>query len=103
MIEDVGVNSQSVGDKLIVEILRGASLEDNEDLHTRWAALLANAASRESIFEGAQVEVTEEKEFQRCGLDLDQLSQDEGEQSTPNTTFEGCFERSVDRRRSEHG
>jgi hypothetical protein len=48
MIEDAGVAPQPVEDKIVVEILRGASLEDNEDLHTMWAALLANAASAES-------------------------------------------------------
>ncbi len=48
MIEDAGVTPQPVEDKLVVEILRGASLEDNEDLHTMWAALLANAASKET-------------------------------------------------------
>jgi hypothetical protein len=47
MIEDAGVTPQPVEDKLVVEILRAASLEDNEDLHTMWAALLANAASPE--------------------------------------------------------
>jgi hypothetical protein len=44
MIEDAGVAPQPVEDKLVVEILRGASLEDNDELHTMWAALLANAA-----------------------------------------------------------
>jgi hypothetical protein len=48
MIEDAGVTPQPVEDKLVVEILRGASLEDNDDLHTMWAALLANAASQEN-------------------------------------------------------
>ena len=45
MVQDAGITPQSVSDKLIVEIVRGASLEDNENLHTMWAALLANAAS----------------------------------------------------------
>lgn len=48
MIEDAGLSPQQVADKLIVEILRGASLEDNEELHTMWAALLANAGSPEN-------------------------------------------------------
>jgi len=47
MIDDAGVTPQPVEDKLVVEILRGASLEDNEELHTMWAALLANASSPE--------------------------------------------------------
>jgi hypothetical protein len=29
--------------------LEGASIEDEEDLHTRWAALLANAASSDKV------------------------------------------------------
>ena len=45
MIEDAGTTPQPVADKLVFTILRGASLEDNEDLHTMWAALLANAAN----------------------------------------------------------
>lgn len=45
MVQDAGFAPQSVSDKLIVEVLQGASLEENEDLHTMWAALLANAAS----------------------------------------------------------
>lgn len=48
MIEDAGAAPQPVEDKLVVEILRGASLEENEDLHTIWAALWANAASPEN-------------------------------------------------------
>jgi hypothetical protein len=34
-------------DKIIIEILQGASLEEDEDLHTMWSALLANACSLE--------------------------------------------------------
>jgi hypothetical protein len=99
MIEDTGVPPQSVEDKLVVEILRGASLEENADLHTMWAALLANAASSERnetvrpsfvailqqmhpheafvlnrIFDDANVEVTAENEFRRSGLDIGTLS-----------------------------
>jgi hypothetical protein len=47
MIEDAGVTPQPVEDKLVIEILRGASLEDDENLHDMWAALLGNAASPE--------------------------------------------------------
>lgn len=48
MIEDAGVTPQPVEDKLVVEILRGASLEEDENLHDMWAALLANAGSAEN-------------------------------------------------------
>jgi hypothetical protein len=50
MIEDAGVAPQPVEDKLVIEILRGASLEEDEDLHTMWAALLANAALAENAW-----------------------------------------------------
>jgi hypothetical protein len=48
MIEDVGVSPEPVEDKLVIEILRAASLEEDEDLHTMWAALLANSAIPEN-------------------------------------------------------
>jgi len=48
MVQEAEVIPQPVSDKLIVEIVRGVSLEDDEDLHTMWAALLANAASPDS-------------------------------------------------------
>ena len=47
MVQEAEFTPQPVSDKLIVEIVRGASLEEDEDLHTMWAALLANAASPE--------------------------------------------------------
>jgi len=43
--QDAGFTPQAVPPKLLVPILQGASLEDDEDLHTMWAALLANGAS----------------------------------------------------------
>jgi hypothetical protein len=48
MIEDAAVTPKPVEDKLVIEILRGASLEDDENLHDMWAALLANVASPEN-------------------------------------------------------
>jgi hypothetical protein len=49
MIQDAGVAPQPVSDKLLIDILRGASVEDNDDLQRMWAALLANAASPENV------------------------------------------------------
>ena len=49
MIEDAGITPQPVEDKLVVEILRGASLEEDEKLADMWAALLANAASPATV------------------------------------------------------
>jgi hypothetical protein len=47
MIQEAGITPQAVPPKLLLPILEGASLEEDEDLHTMWAALLANAASPE--------------------------------------------------------
>lgn len=49
MVEDAGVTPQPVPEKLLIPLLQGASLEDDEDMHTMWAALLANTASQENI------------------------------------------------------
>ena len=49
MIEDAGVTPKPVEDKLVVEILRGASLEGTDELNTVWAALLANASIKQSV------------------------------------------------------
>jgi hypothetical protein len=45
MARDAGFTPQAVPAKILFPLLEGASFEDNEDLHTMWAALLANAAS----------------------------------------------------------
>jgi hypothetical protein len=45
MAKEAGFTPKSVPIKLLFPLLEGASLEENEDLHTMWAALLANAAS----------------------------------------------------------
>ena len=45
MVEDAGFTPKAVPIKLLFPLLEGASLEENEDLHTMWASLLANAAS----------------------------------------------------------
>ncbi len=41
---DAGFEPQAVKPHLLLPILEGASLQGDEDLHTRWANLLANAA-----------------------------------------------------------
>ncbi len=45
MLKDAGIKPQAVPPKILFPLLEGVSLEDNEDLHTMWAAMLANAAS----------------------------------------------------------
>jgi Abortive infection alpha len=48
MAADAGFAPKAVPIKLLFPLLEGASLEEDEDLHTMWAALLANAASPEN-------------------------------------------------------
>jgi hypothetical protein len=45
MAEDAGFQPSAVPPKVLFPLLEGASFEEDEDLHTMWAALLANAAS----------------------------------------------------------
>ena len=44
MATDAGFTPKAVPIKILFPLLEGASLEEDEDLHTMWAALLANAA-----------------------------------------------------------
>jgi hypothetical protein len=48
IIEGSKASPQPVPEKLLLPLLQGAALEDEEDLHDMWAALLANAASSEN-------------------------------------------------------
>jgi hypothetical protein len=48
MAKDAGFTPQSVPPKILFPLLEGASLEEDENLHDMWAALLANAASPEN-------------------------------------------------------
>jgi hypothetical protein len=45
MAQKAGFTPKAVPIKLLFPLLEGASLEGDEDLHTMWSALLANAAS----------------------------------------------------------
>ena len=45
MLSEAGIEPGSVNPSLLFPLLNGASLQDDEDLQTRWAALLANAAN----------------------------------------------------------
>src|SRR6266403_143242 len=45
MAQEAGFTPQAVPPKILFPLLEGASFEENEDLHTMWSALLANAAS----------------------------------------------------------
>jgi hypothetical protein len=44
MAKDAGFTPKAVPIKLLFPLLEGASLEENDDLHTMWASLLANAS-----------------------------------------------------------
>src|SRR5258708_16760199 len=48
MAKDAGFTPKTVPIKLLFPLLEGASFEEDENLHTMWAALLANAASPEN-------------------------------------------------------
>jgi hypothetical protein len=49
MAQEAGFTPQAVPPKILFPLLEGASMEEDEDLHTMWAALLANAASHEHL------------------------------------------------------
>jgi hypothetical protein len=49
MLEARGLSTHAVPPRLLLPILEGASIEDEEDLHTKWSALLANAASSHKV------------------------------------------------------
>jgi hypothetical protein len=46
MAEDAGFAPNAVPPKILFPLLEGASLEEDEGLHTMWASLLANASSK---------------------------------------------------------
>jgi len=48
MLDDAGVSPTSVPLKTLLPLLEGAALEEEDDLSTKWAALLANAATPNS-------------------------------------------------------
>jgi hypothetical protein len=48
MAQEAGFTPQPVPPKILFPLLEGASFEEDENLHTMWAALLANAASPEN-------------------------------------------------------
>jgi len=45
MLKEAGLAPQAVSPRLFLPILEHASIENDEDLHSRWAALLANASA----------------------------------------------------------
>jgi len=57
MLKEAGVTPHSVPPRLFLPILENASIQDDEDLHTRWAALLANAAASPNFVHPSHIEI----------------------------------------------
>jgi hypothetical protein len=57
MLLDAGLQPHSVPPRLFLPIIENASMQDDEDLHTRWAALLANAATSPDLVHPSFIEV----------------------------------------------
>ncbi|WP_047497257.1 Abi-alpha family protein [Terriglobus sp. TAA 43] len=51
MAESAGIKTGPVAPKILFPLLEGASFEENEEIHTMWATLLANAASLSGVDE----------------------------------------------------
>lgn len=49
MLMEAGMPAQPVPPRLFLPMLEAASIENDEDLHTKWSALLANAASSDKV------------------------------------------------------
>jgi hypothetical protein len=49
MLKEAGLPAQPVPPRLFLPMLEAASIENDEDLHTKWSALLANAASSDKV------------------------------------------------------
>jgi hypothetical protein len=49
MLKDAGLPAEPVPPRLFLPMLEAASIENDEDLHTKWSALLANAASSDKV------------------------------------------------------
>ena len=49
LLDERGIKPQSVSLKILVPILEGAGLEDNDNLIEKWSGLLASAASRGKV------------------------------------------------------
>jgi hypothetical protein len=57
MLTDAGINPRAVPPRLFLPMIENASMQDDEDLHTRWAALLANAAASPDSVHPSFIEV----------------------------------------------
>lgn len=57
MLKEAGIAPQAIPPRLLLPILEGASIEDDEDLHSRWAALLANAGASPNSVHPSFIEI----------------------------------------------
>jgi hypothetical protein len=57
MLSEAGIAPQAVPPRLFLPMLEAASIENDEDLHTKWSALLANAASSPGKVHPSYVEI----------------------------------------------
>jgi Abortive infection alpha len=57
MLIDAGITPHAVPPRLFLPIVENASVQDDEDLHTRWAALLANAVASPDLVHPSYIEV----------------------------------------------
>jgi len=57
MLTDAGIDPHAVPPRLFLPMIENASMQDDEDLHTRWAALLANAAASPDSVHPSFIEV----------------------------------------------
>jgi hypothetical protein len=57
MLIDAGINPRAVPPRLFLPMIENASMQDDEDLHTRGAALLANAAASPDSVHPSFIEV----------------------------------------------
>jgi hypothetical protein len=72
MLKEAGITPQAVPPRLFLPILEGASIQDDDDLHSRWAALLANAATSPTLIHPSYIEILKQLTPQEAQL-LDRL------------------------------
>jgi hypothetical protein len=57
MLREAGISPRAVPPRLFLPIVENASVQDDDGLHTRWAALLANAATSPDSVHPSYIEV----------------------------------------------
>lgn len=57
MLSEAGIAPQSVPPRLFLPMLEAASIENDEELHTKWSALLANAAASPGKVHPSYIEI----------------------------------------------